>query len=70
MAAGIVWHDTTKKVNENDSPLKSQDLDARHRMYQNQQSSIFGGGYVDKQPIMFTSDQARTAIGSAANWHT
>lgn len=35
MAAGVIWHDTTKKANDNDSPLKSQDLDAKHRMYQN-----------------------------------
>lgn len=38
-------------------------------MYQNQQSSIFGGGYIDQQPINYNPNLSKAAFGSGANWH-
>ena len=39
-------------------------------MYQNLQSSVFGGGYIEEAPIVYNNDMPKVAFGSNADWKT
>jgi hypothetical protein len=39
-------------------------------MYQQLQSSVFGGGYEDNAPVNFDREAGRAGFGSAADWKT
>jgi hypothetical protein len=71
MAQGPDWRNSTHRAIETDSPLKgTEQLDSKDRKYQNLQSSVFGGGYVEKEPILHDRDVGRATFGSTASWTT
>lgn len=71
MAQGPDWRNANQRAIETDSPLKgSQDLNPTGRKYQNLQSSVFGGGYVEKEPIEFERGAGPSKYSSTASWTT
>lgn len=45
-------------------------VNTREKKYQQLQSSVFGGGYVDGEPVNYDKDAKRNAFGSTADWKT
>lgn len=52
------------------SPLRTDGLDSKDRKHQNLQSSIFGGGYVDDEPIGVDRQAPKIAFATTADWKT
>lgn len=56
------------------SPMKGKNADTgvntREKKYQQLQSSVFGGGYIDGAPVEYDRDAKKNAFGSAADWKT
>jgi hypothetical protein len=53
MAQGVDWKNSYHKPIDADPLIKSQNLASKDRKYQNLQSSVFGGGYVEDAPIEY-----------------
>ena len=51
---------------------KNQDggVNIRDKKYQQLQSSVFGGGYLEGQPVEYDREAKKNAFGSAADWKT
>ena len=47
MAQNVDWKNANEKAIQADVNIKTADLDSKDRKYQNLQSSVFGGGYMD-----------------------
>ena len=70
MAQCVDWLDASKRAIETASPLKSAELDSKERKHQNLQSSVFGGGYVDQEPVIVNKNDKKIAFASNADWKT
>lgn len=70
MAQGVDWKNAHHKPIDADPILKTQGLASKERKYQNLQSSVFGGGYVEEAPIVYNTDVPKVAFGSNADWKT
>lgn len=46
----------------------SHNLDSKERKYQNLQSSVFGGGYVEQEPIQVDREAQRVKYATGADW--
>jgi hypothetical protein len=58
MAQNVDWKNSNVRAIESSSAqLKSGELDSKDRKYQNLQSSVFGGGYVEQAPITHNRDE-------------
>jgi len=54
---------------ENDkAQLNSGNLDSKDRKYQNLQSSVFGGGYIEQDAIQHDRDAKKVAYTSTSGW--
>ncbi len=49
--------------------LQSQGLEPKERKYQQLQSSVFGGGYINQEPILFDA-QVPKGIAANSQWHS
>lgn len=69
IAQNVSWKNANERAIESrESQLKSSALDAKDRTYQNYQSSVFGGGYIDQQEIKVDREQTRTKFTTNADW--
>lgn len=68
MASGVHWNNSNTRAIEAASPLKTQGLDSKALKHQNLQSSVFGGGYVDQEPIEVDRTQSKITYGTTAGW--
>jgi len=74
MSSGADWKNTNQQA-FNASPMKggkgnSVDTTARDKKHQQMQSSVFGGGYLDGEPVEYDREAKRNAFGSSADWKT
>ena len=60
----IDWRDSTHQK----SDTGTAELNSKERKYHQMQSSIFGGGYAEKQPLQFDPTASKINFGSNANW--
>ena len=70
MAQCVDWKNPHTRAIECSSPLKSAELDCTERKHQNLQSSVFGGGYIDQEPITVDKSQQKIAFASNSDWKT
>jgi|Transcript_15866 hypothetical protein len=76
MSSNADWKNTQQKsFNSGASPMKNRNqlddgVDTRQKKYQQLQSSVFGGGYLDGQPAEYDREAKRNTFGSAADWKT
>lgn len=70
MAQCVDWKNPHTRAIEASSPLKSAELDCIERKHQNLQSSVFGGGYVDQEPVTVDKHQQKIAFASNSDWKT
>ena len=69
IAQNVDWKNVNERAIENrETQLKSEKLDAKDRRYQNLQSSAFGGGYLDQEKIEYNKDIKRETYTSLADW--
>lgn len=68
MAGNADWKNREKHP-DLDSTLQTANLDPKERKYQHLQSSVFGGGYIEQEPIRFNPDAPR-GIATNAQWHS
>ena len=69
MASTVDWRDVHNRAIENSGPLvESAHLDSKDRKYQNLQSSIFGGGYIAKDPILCDRTHKKSTFTSHVDW--
>lgn len=58
MAQNVDWKNTNSRAIESSSAqINTANLDSKDRKYQNLQSSVFGGGYVEQAPITHNRDE-------------
>ena len=77
MSANGDWKNSQQKsFNSGSSPMKGRNavnddgVDTRQKKYQQLQSSVFGGGYLDGQQPDYDKEAKRNAFGSTADWKT
>lgn len=68
MAQNVDWRNPYVRAIEGSSPKKTP-LDSKAMKHQNLQSSVFGGGYEDQEPVVDYS-QPKIMFGSNADWMT
>jgi hypothetical protein len=69
IAQNVDWKNANQKpIDAEKSQLNSGNLDSKDRKYQNLQSSVFGGGYVEEAPIEVDRDVKKAAFTSSADW--
>jgi hypothetical protein len=73
MTSGADWKNSGQQATNNSSPLKKNKgdgVDTREKKYQQLQSSVFGGGYMEGAPVDYDKDASKNAFGSTADWTT
>lgn len=70
MAQNVDWRNPWVRAIETDDKLQKEGLDCADRKHQNLQSSIFGGGYVEKEPIQVDKKNPKIAFATNADWKT
>ena len=74
MSSGADWKNTQQQSMNKASPLKGKNqgtnMNSRENKYKQLQSSVFGGGYMDGEPVEYDREAKRNAFGSAADWTT
>ena len=76
MSANGDWMNSQSKMtNSGNSPMKGRNndggvVDTREKKYQNLQSAVFGGGYLDGNKAEYDRDARRNVMGSTADWKT
>lgn len=74
MSAGADWTNSQQSSVNKASPTKGRNQDngnnTRDKKYAQLQSSVFGGGYLDKEKPDYDRDAQRNVMGSAADWKT
>lgn len=74
MSSGADWKNSGQQAVNKSSPMKGKNADngvnTREKKYQQLQSSVFGGGYMDGAPVEYDRDAKKNAFGSAADWKT
>ena len=68
MAQNVDWKNANVRAIEADNTLITANLDSKDRKYQNLQSSVFGGGYVEQAPIEHDREQQNYKHSSTADW--
>lgn len=69
MASTVDWRDSHTRAIETEQPLvQTANLDSTERKYQNLQSSIFGGGYIENEPIVCDRTHKKSTYTSIAEW--
>lgn len=69
MAQNVDWKNANERaIEQKGAQIVTIDLDGKDRKYQNLQSSVFGGGYVEQAPINYDRDEKRYAFTSTADW--
>ena len=68
-AQNVDWKKANgRAIEQKGAQIVTIDLDSKDRKYQNLQSSVFGGGYVEQAPIEHDRDEKRVAFSSTADW--
>jgi len=75
MSANGDWKNShSKMTNSGNSPMKNRngdgEVNTRDKKYQNLQSAVFGGGYLDGEKPAYDRDAKRNVMGSTADWKT
>ena len=69
MPSTVDWRDAHNRAIEVSGPLvQSANLDSKDRKYQNLQSSVFGGGYIAKAPILHDRSLKKSTFTSHVDW--
>ncbi len=68
MAQNVDWRNPYVRAIETNSPKKTP-LDSKAMKHQNLQSSVFGGGYEDQEPVV-DYNQPKIMFASNADWMT
>ena len=72
MSSSADWKNTNCQAFNQASPTKGHNAEAstKDKKYQQLQSAVFGGGYLDGKPVEYDREAKRNAFGSAADWTT